>query len=71
MKAVVMRGAAVANDKVLCHDMLVRQKEAAMELESCTTACLGDSLMPLVLGAVVIVALAVLVIAFVFMKHKK
>lgn len=42
-----------------------------MELESCAAACLGDGLMPLAIGGVIVVALVVLVIAFVFMKRKR
>lgn len=42
-----------------------------MELQTCTTACLGDSAMPLVIGGIVVVALIVLVVAFVLSRRKK
>lgn len=42
-----------------------------MELEACTTACLGDGALPFIVVGVVAVALVVLVVAFVLMRRKK
>ena len=43
-----------------------------MELQTCTTACLGDTVVPFAaVGGIVVVALVVLVIAFALSRRKK
>ncbi len=41
-----------------------------MDLGYCGLACTGDNPLPFIVGGVVVVALIVLVVAFVFMRRK-